>query len=30
MDFLNGKIKPMYIQYLSAAFGSAACQRKLA
>ena len=23
MDFLNGKIKPMYLKYLSAAFGSA-------
>ena len=23
MDFLNGKIKPMYFRYLSAAFGSA-------
>ena len=23
MDFLNGKIKPMYLRYLSAAFGSA-------
>ena len=23
MDFLNGKIKPMYFKYLSAAFGSA-------
>lgn len=23
MDFLNGRIKPMYFKYLSAAFGSA-------
>ena len=23
MDFLTGKIKPMYVKYLSAAFGSA-------
>lgn len=23
MDFLNGKIKPLYFKYLSAAFGSA-------
>ena len=23
MDFLNGKIKPLYLRYLSAAFGSA-------
>ena len=23
MDFLNGKIKPIYLKYLSAAFGSA-------
>ena len=23
MDFLNGKIRPMYFKYLSAAFGSA-------
>ena len=23
MDFLNGKIKPMYLKYLAAAFGSA-------
>lgn len=23
MDFLNGKIKPMYFKYLTAAFGSA-------
>ena len=23
MDFLNGKVRPIYLKYLSAAFGSA-------